>query len=156
MLFPYLVYTYLLRHVWRVLSREDALGHTEEDLVLARRLMDSEFPNEVVSVVDLTAEFTEPHGIRSLPGYCCYPTLDGSAIEPELLREAANAVLGFQSPVLIHCANGHGRTGTLAGAVFLLKGVVSSPEEAVQRLKECRPGLALNRRQMKALHLLCR
>ena len=63
-------------------------------------------------------------------------------------------VLAAGEGVYIHCANGHGRTGTLAGAVLMLGGKAQTAEEAIGFLRGCRPGVSLTTRQMKALEEL--
>jgi len=50
------------------------------------RLLAFELEGEFENVVDLTAEFSEPSGIRCSPSYRSFPILDGSAPTPEALR----------------------------------------------------------------------
>ena len=63
-------------------------------------------------------------------------------------------VLRAGEGVYIHCANGHGRTGTLAGAVLMLGGKAQTAKEAIEFIRRCRPGVSLSTHQMKALEEL--
>ena len=150
-LLPYLVYLYTVWHVIRLLSREPALNQLGEDVFLARRLLENELPPEVVSVVDLTSEFVEPRQIRSRDNYLCWPLLDGMPPRPEELAGVVDAISAMPKPVLIHCAQGHGRTGTVAVALLLKNGNASSVSQAVDQIQAVRPGVDLNSSQRAAL-----
>ena len=127
LLFPYLIYTWGLWHLWRLATREPPYHELYEGVTIGRRLLSGELPKHVGEVLDLTAEFPEPRGIRRRVAYRCFPTLDARPPEQDVLRVAAEQVLSSKHPVLIHCANGHGRTGTLAGAVLLADRRRASP-----------------------------
>jgi protein-tyrosine phosphatase len=60
---------------------------------------------------------------------------------------------GSGSGVYIHCANGAGRTGTLAAA-FLMLSRRLSPAEAVAQVQARRPLVALKRAQLAVLDRL--
>ena len=62
-----------------------------------------------------------------------------------LVREVAQ----WPGAVYIHCAQGHGRTGTFAAAVLLAKGHCDSVDAAVARLRAVRPRLALGKAQLQ-------
>jgi protein-tyrosine phosphatase len=62
-----------------------------------------------------------------------------------LVQEVAQ----WPEPVYIHCAQGHGRTGTFAAAVLLAKGHGDSVEAAVGQLRAARPRLALGKAQLQ-------
>lgn len=49
----------------------------------------------------------------------------------------------------IHCQNGHGRAPSLVAAYFISKGM--SIEDAIKFIKDKRPSIHPNRRQIKAL-----
>ena len=100
---------------------------------------------------DLTCEFPEPPQIRTKVFYRCLPTLDARSPTVAVLRQVAREVLNAGGGVYIHCANGHGRTGTLAGAVLLVGGKVRTSREAIDYLQGCRPKLLLNSTQRSAL-----
>jgi protein-tyrosine phosphatase len=151
-LFPYLVFTIATWHLVRLLSQESAVDMVDPNLFLSRRLLSDELPNGVKTVVDLTCEFTDP--TFACENYLCFPMLDASCPTADELKELAEQILAFPMPVLIHCAQGHGRTGLVACAVLLASGKASSPTEALALLKASRPGIELNAVQRKTLDLL--
>lgn len=151
LLLPYLAYVAIVWHVVRLVSRESKADALTDELMLSRRLLANELPSEVASVVDLTCEFTEP--ITEWPGvsYICFPMLDGSGASPTQLRTLAAEIIELPSPVLIHCAQGHGRTGLVAAAVLLVSGKAQTAEEAIAMIQSVRPGVELNRMQRSLL-----
>jgi atypical dual specificity phosphatase len=52
--------------------------------------------------------------------------------------------------VNVHCLYGRGRTGTILGAYFISQGMSST--EAIQKVRELRPGSIETLRQEEALH----
>ena len=150
-LLPYLLYTWSLWHVWRLCTRDAPYHDLYDGVKIGRRLLPHEFPDDIETVFDLTSEFPEPGPIRGKVSYRCYPTLDANPLDPLSLLHAARELLGVQDRAYIHCANGHGRTGTLAGAVLLLGGRSETVEDAVDYLQTRRPGLTLNPRQRASL-----
>lgn len=152
LLLPYLIFTLVTWHLIRLLSRESAVDQVDPDLYLSRRLLSTEIPESVKSVVDLTCEFTDPKFDRG--NYICFPMLDASCPTAEELNEMVQTVLALPKPVLIHCAQGHGRTGLVASAVLLASGKVASPRAALAMVKAARPGVELNSAQRNALDSL--
>ncbi len=149
-LFPYLLLTLATWHLVRIISREPTVNRVDADLYLSRRLQSDELPDGVKTVVDLTCELTDP--TFACENYHCFPMLDASCPTAEELREIAERILTLQKPVLIHCAQGHGRTGLVASAVLLAAGKASTPSEALAMVTKVRPGIELNTSQRKALN----
>ncbi|MFM7533963.1 MAG: cyclin-dependent kinase inhibitor 3 family protein [Rubrivivax sp.] len=56
--------------------------------------------------------------------------------QPEL--QAVRAALGRGERVLVHCAAGLGRTGTLAAGLLVAQGL--SPQQAIEAVRRVRPG----------------
>jgi protein-tyrosine phosphatase len=52
----------------------------------------------------------------------------------------------------VHCALGHGRSATLVAAVLLELGLATDPDDAVNRIRLLRPGVALSPAQRVQLH----
>jgi hypothetical protein len=139
---PWLILTHV---VWRGifwLSGEAAENAVTDDFVVGRRLLPHEVKGEFDNYVDLTSEFAEPLAIRQRPGYRCFPILDGSAPEPEELRQ----FLGGLPPgrTFVHCAQGHGRAGLFSLAWMLQSGRVKTIEEGLEKLRAIRPWIQLN------------
>src|SRR5207253_2722028 len=79
LLLPYLLPTWLAWHCFRLLSREACCNEVTPGLWLGRRAFDRELPPGIGLVIDLTAEFAAPRGVRSGREYHCVPTLDATA-----------------------------------------------------------------------------
>jgi hypothetical protein len=152
-LLPYLLFTWALWHAWRLASREAAFHELGDGIIIGRRLLPGELPPGVTAVFDLTSEFPEPGAIRARVAYRCLPTLDSGAPDVDALRAMALEVRGSGSGVYIHCANGSGRTGTLAAA-FLMLSRRLSPAEAVAQVQARRPFVALKGAQRAVLDRL--
>ncbi len=139
-LFPYLLLTLATWHLVRIVSREPAVNRVDADLYLSRRLQSDELPDGVRTVVDLTCELTDP--TFACENYHCFPMLDASCPTAEELQELAERILTLPKPVLIHCAQGHGRTGLVACAVLVASGQSVYYLEALAMVETVRPGLS--------------
>lgn len=144
-LLPYLLYTWSVWHLCRLLSREAAFNRIGDDLVIGRRLLARELPEAFDHYVDLTSEFEEPREIRSRHGYRCVPILDASVPSHEELRRAVSETA--DGTTYVHCAQGHGRTGLFALALLFHRGRVTTPQEGITLLQQLRPAIRLNRLQ---------
>jgi len=74
--------------------------------------------------------------------YRHFPVKDHSAPSPELLKKIVNEVLNAKArgkKVLIHCAAGLGRTGTLLAAYLIALEKISG-DEAIKKVRILRPG----------------
>ncbi len=136
--FPYMTCSACIWRIVRSVTRENASDEVSTDLVLARRLLESERPPDVANYLDLTAEFEDPRQIRKAAGYLCFPILDGDIPGFGALR----SMVGQLGPgrTLIHCAQGHGRTGLVALALLAEAGEIQSYEEGMELLRTARPG----------------
>lgn len=150
-LLPYLAYVWGIWHVIRILSREPPYHSVSDDILIGRRLLSSELPTGIRTVVDLTSEFPEPLAIRLVPQYFAVPMLDASCLPTETLAAMAQRVADAGTPVFNHCAQGHGRTGLMAGLLLVARGAASDGEDALARLQASRPRVKLNRCQKTAL-----
>lgn len=146
---PYFVLSSAVWHAARIFSREPACNLVWEDLVVGRRLLPREVPDEFVNYVDLTAELEDPAAIRRSPGYLAFPILDASAPDPERLREAVRSLR--PGATFIHCAQGHGRTGLFAVALLLSRGGVQTAEEGLALVQSARPGIRFSPEQRRCL-----
>lgn len=143
--------------IWRVgafVSGENAVDRLTDEIRVGRRLRPDELPGDVRSVVDLTAEFPEPRRIVAAVNYLARPLLDGCGADPETLATIARDVLAAEKPVLIHCAQGHGRTGMVAASALLVSGSAPDADRALAAVGRARPGTKLNGEQRNAVRRL--
>ena len=123
------------------------------DLLIGRRLLRSETPGDIRSVVDLTSEFTEPSWEAQRVMHV--PILDAASPGPASLLSTAQAINELPTPVYIHCAQGHGRTATVAAACLIVNDRMSL-KDALSVISDSRPGARPNREQYAALSQLSR
>ena len=151
LLLPYFVLTWTVWHVQRLLSRERGLDEVAPGLLLGRRPLAHEVPPGVSRVIDLTAEFSAPRGIRSQEGYRCVPMLDAFAPDEATLLALVKDILEAPGTVLVHCAQGHGRSALVVAAVLLARGICSEPADAEAYLRRARPRARLHPEQRALL-----
>lgn len=149
---PYLGQTYLLWHLQRLLSREEAANEVAPGVWVGRRPYPSELPPACALVVDLTCEFSAHPGVVEGRTYLVFPTLDGTAPRAKTLE--AVAAMANEGPILFHCAAGHGRSATCAAALLLARGKVATVTEAETLMQAARPRISLNASQRAALERL--
>lgn len=149
-LLPYLVLAYA---VWRLqisLSREPAISYVNRWLALSRRLRAHEIPDSVNGVCDLTCEFVDPRSVRTRRGYRCHPILDAGACTAAELVDLARRLPPLDGEMLlVHCANGHGRTAMFAAVWLLAHGFATTADDAITMLRNARPGIRLRSRQRR-------
>ena len=151
---PYLSYTLLVWNLSRVLSREQPYNRVTDNLVVGRRLLAEEQIGEFTNYVDLTAEFSEPREFRESIAYISFPILDAGALEPEELRKAVTSLKPGRT--FVHCAQGHGRTGLFSLAMLIASGIATSVEDGLQKLQRARPGIRLNKEQLRCVEAFAR
>ena len=148
---PFFALTWGIWHVQRKADRRPAVQEVVPGLWIGRRLLASEVPAGVTVVVDLTAEFPEPAGVRAGRTYVCLPTLDAMVPEPAAFAAALKQAAAADGAVLVHCALGHGRTGLMAAAALVARRAAVDPKAALAALRELRPGIKLNAAQRRYL-----
>lgn len=147
---PWLLLTRFVWHLSLLLLPESPTHLITSKLSVGRRLLPQELPNEIELVVDLTSEFEEPAGICERVDYLALPILDASAPEPRELLASMEAI-DLSKHVLVHCAQGHGRTGLVAAVVLMMRGQARNADEALATLRGIRPGIGLSHVQMECL-----
>jgi len=151
---PYLAFVYAVWRLQIAFLHEAAMHEVNERLIVARRLRLHEYPEEPIQIVDLTCEMCDPAPIRSRAKYRCFPILDAGAPQPAALAELIRSLqIDPGARLLIHCANGHGRTGTVAAAWLVASGSVTSVAEALATLQTVRPEMKLRRSQLESLEM---
>lgn len=150
---PYFVFTLLMWRGQKLLG-EDAFNAVAPGLWVGRRVFGHELPDELHVVVDLTAEFTEPHGVRTRARYLCLPTLDAHAPDAARLRALVAALKDETRPIFIHCASGHGRSASVAAALMMVRGQARSAAEAQEHMRKARPQVHIKAVQMARINAL--
>jgi protein-tyrosine phosphatase len=153
-LLPFFLFTWGVWHLLRLVSREPVWNELAPGVFLGRRVLAHELPPDIGLVIDLTAEFIEPHGVRSGRAYRSLPVLDAGLPDVKRLAELAREAAGFAGRVYVHCAQGHGRTGLFAAAVLLARGAARDAGEAIRLVKAARPNVRLKPAQRRALEQL--
>jgi protein-tyrosine phosphatase len=154
LLLPYLLATWVVWHLYRLVSPEPCYHEVAPGLWLGRRAFARELPPGVGLVIDMTAEFAAPRGVRVGREYHSLPTLDTAAPDEAQLRAAVEKVVAWPAPVYVHCAQGHGRSALLAAAVLVRRELAADARQAEEMLRRVRPGVRLTRSQRKVLDRL--
>jgi protein-tyrosine phosphatase len=141
LMLPFLVINWTTWHAQVLLSSEPALHEIAPGLFLGRRVFDEEVPESVSLIVDMTAEFPRPD-YRSELQYRTLPTLDAFVPATEAFVGLAREVAKHSGGVVVHCANGHGRSAALVAAVLLLRGVAKDVAASEEIIVAARPGCA--------------
>ncbi len=147
-LLPYLLLTWVVWHGSRLFRRIAPYNTLREDIIIGRRLLPDEVPDGVDTILDLTCEFSEPAGVRSGRTYFALPVLDKGVPTSDALFEVLSEIRSSRQGYLyIHCAEGHGRTGTVAAVLLLSDGVATSPNNALGLIQQVRPTVRLSAKQ---------
>jgi protein-tyrosine phosphatase len=148
-------YRLLNEGVWQLqrwLSRQPPAHEIAPGLWLGRRPRPVELSREVTLVVDLAAEFPCVPSRYGRREYHSLPCLDTAAPELDAFCAAVRRIVIHDGATYVHCALGHGRSATLVAAVLLELGLATDPDDAVNRIRLLRPGVALSPAQRVLLH----
>ena len=106
----------------------------------------------VISVLDLTAEFSEAPPFLGL-AYHPLPILDLTAPTPGQLREAVAFIDSriAAGTVYVHCKIGYSRSAAVVGAWLLASGRVANADEALTQLRAVRPSIVIRPEAESAL-----
>ena len=148
---PFLGYQWSIWAILRLVLRAPACQQLLPDVWVGRRLLPHELPAGIERILDLTAEFPEPAGVRDQRQYFSCPILDATAPSASRLHEWLHEIECRPAHLLIHCAQGHGRTGLAAAALLLKRGHARNPADAIARVQAVRRGVRLNRDQRRCL-----
>lgn len=151
---PYLAVNLAVMWMLSRLSTQLPIAEVVPNLFFGRRLSASErkmFSGD--HILDLTAEFAEPRGLRTRAGYSSLPILDATAPRVDQLRSAMEWLDTAISsgPTFVHCAQGHGRTACVILAYLVSRGCVASIADGLQLLRQYRPNVQINRDQHRRL-----
>lgn len=157
-LLPYLLVGAAVLFMSRWFDREGLLNPLAPGLFIGRLPFPSELPKlraaGIGAVLNLCWEFPRLSGMDGeLDVQTAHaPILDGAPPSDRRFEEAIQRVEQWRAEgrsVLIHCAQGHGRTATIAAAVLIRLGLASDIDEALSMIQAARP-LAKPSRQQKA------
>jgi len=120
--FPYLKAVYLIWLWKKNYMNEDPYAKVADGIYVGKYPRDypENFPDDATIVADLTVEFSAPAKMVHNLGYYCYPCLD-FVLSEEVVMLAELAIelaKKRQDQIYIHCANGHGRSATLAAMLL--------------------------------------
>lgn len=142
-LLPFLLAVWSVWHLVRRVSHEPAANQVGEGIWVGRRLLRHELPPQIDLVVDLTCEFPEPLPFPAGPNYLSFPILDAGAPEPQELLDLTLKLAEQPGSLLIHCAQGHGRSGMVAAIVLVLRRAAGDLDQAIEQIRAQRPGVRL-------------
>jgi len=156
-LWPYLLFAHFSFWNYRLFARTNvAFAEVAPGVWFGRRLLASEVVRAAVpwtSVVDLAAEFGRAP-IR-VAHYLSLPLMDGSACDSSALLSACDWIDEHveAGPLLVHCAFGHGRTGSVILTWLLRTGRVTSIDRGIDLLRTLRPSFGISEKQKEAVIL---
>jgi protein-tyrosine phosphatase len=81
----------------------------------------------------------------------CLPTLDGFVPAEQDCAKLVQEIAAHRGPVYVHCAQGHGRSALVVGAVLLHRGLALSASDAEAKMKSVRPGVSMSFAQRRLL-----
>ena len=142
---PWLVFTWGIWFPESLVSREDAVNRIQDtNISIGRYPRFHEPADEYDLIIDLTAEFPKS---REQSGYICLPNLDGVALK----NTRVPTPIDPSQRVLIHCAQGHGRSATFAAIIMNQINEQISKEDAYKKITGSRPGAKISDEQRAQL-----
>jgi protein-tyrosine phosphatase len=154
LLLPYLLATWTVWYMFRLLTRETCCDEVAPGVWVGRRPFVRDLPADISLIVDLTAEFPAPRALRRGRTYLCVPTLDATAPEETAVRAVVEQISAWSGAVYIHCALGHARSAMTAAAVLIRRGHAEDAEQAVMVMRKARPRISLEKSQQRLLERL--
>jgi atypical dual specificity phosphatase len=107
----------------------------------------------VKAIISLTGTPLNPEPVNRLGFDYFHSHMSGppSAVQLSEIIEFIDARNDEAKPVLVHCGEGKGRTGTVLAAYLVSKGATA--DEAIERVRKLRPGSIENLDQENAIRL---
>jgi len=119
---------------------------------LGRRSANRAVCSGVVSVLDLSAEFSEAKPFRKI-NYRNIPVLDLTAPTQSQLVEMSNFIgnRSHNGAVYVHCKIGYSRSAAAIAAYLVMSGKVKTAEEAFAMIRRVRPSVVIRPEVRSAL-----
>jgi len=102
-------------------------------------------------VIDATSEMPKWYKVANAK-YVCLPNLDGVPLD----RYVLPVEIHRDMKILVHCAQGRGRSALLACLILLKLGHAETAEAAVEMLKQSRPSVSISQHQRTHFEFLIR
>lgn len=155
-LFPYFMLAWgwwYFRQTILLRGKENPYDLVSKDIYVGRYPLwyPKEFPQTVKHVIDVTGEFPGIQEIQFNRTYLCCRGMDMQLPSKEDLATIAIEASKLEGEIYIHCANGHGRSASLAALIMVLRGNVTNVEEAFTVMQKARPKVYIHSEQMKVL-----
>lgn len=149
---PYVLAAWINSRWWTRRAPQPVL--VTDDVWLGR-LPTNAHASAAVAWLDMCAELPVAAGAKP---YRNFPVLDLSVPSTSLCRAAGQALeeLRQQGPVLVFCALGYSRSATAVAAWLLLTKRCATPVEALEYLRQARPGVVLTAAHLAVLQPLCK
>jgi protein phosphatase len=119
---------------------------------LGRRSANRAVCSGIVSVLDLSAEFSEAKPFRKI-NYRNIPVLDLTAPTQSQLVEMSNFIgnRSHNGAVYVHCKIGYSRSAAAIAAYLVMSGKVKTAEEAFAMIRRVRPSVVIRPEVRSAL-----
>jgi protein-tyrosine phosphatase len=146
LLLPYASLAWLALAVIRRVDKEAGMSRVAPGLHVGRLPSSAErrrlAENGIDAVLDLCAEFPRRRTAEGGSVYRYIPILDGSSPSDRQLGEALCWIEARRAEgkiVLVHCAQGHGRSAIIAASALCQLGLASGFDEALAQIQSIRP-----------------
>jgi hypothetical protein len=143
---PWLIITYICWFITKIMSQEDERNRIINNIFISRYPTNLK-ENEFDIIIDLTCEFPKPK--TSNNNYVSMSNLDGIELSNIKFPEIKS-----DSRILIHCAQGHGRSSTYCSLLLIDIGLAKNVDEALEIIQNARPKAIPSRKQLEQLRTI--
>ncbi len=144
---PWILFTQIIFRMQVFCIKEDfanKIAHT--NIWISRRPLENDNLDKFSLVIDLTAEFTRDLNAKN---YICIPNLDAHYLKNiEIIDKKFK-----NSNILVHCANGHGRSSIFVALLMLKWNYATNIKQALEMIKASRKFAVPNRNQISKIKI---
>jgi hypothetical protein len=145
---PFLLATWIVWRIQITILAEPIWNEVVPGLWVGRRCRWGQLPQDVTSIIDCTAGFPSDGLSRRNLRWLSLPILDGCAPTwSDCLRAFEFIDQETDRALFVCCAQGHGRSVTLAAVLLIRWGRAATPREAFEMIKRRRLAASLNAEQ---------